>query len=369
MSGDGEVAAGAKPSDEGTTRAKRGRPRKRLDRAGLDPKLRAFAAELRLLVGERSYGEVANEIFQSRETVASACRGESLKSRAVVTAIVKCCGGDVEEWDFKWGAVALHLADAGLHRLLPRDDLLDLAALREALKEKEVLLRALERTELEHLRDAAAKVEPLLDKLDEDLPTTTEKNGRDAAECWGDLTDYLRRLVLIFDPAPIPTNSRGHADLTVVLDRLAGLGRLNGVKENEWEALATQIRSSYELANHSKWWVVNSDGMGGVYGDEFARYRAQAGRAASDLARVSSYPDLDAAVIPAAVMSPLYDPPRRTYIDSAIAFVVLGVLVTLVLACVGVSAHAWKVWGLLALAVVVVPVVGFLACVPHARRD
>ncbi|MFJ4916679.1 hypothetical protein [Streptomyces sp. NPDC088726] len=287
-----------------------------------------------------------------------------------MAAIVTCCKGDVEEWDTKWGAVALHLADAGLHRLLPRNELLDLAALREALKEKEVLLRAFERTELEHLRHAAAEVEPLLAKLDEDLPTTTEKNGRNAAECWADLTDYLRRLVLLFDPAPIPTNSRGHADLTVVLDRLAGLGRLNGVNEHEWEALATQIRSTYELANHPKWWVVSSDGMGGVYGDEFARYRAQAGRDASHLARVSSYPDLDAAVIPAAeVNRELYDPPRRSYVSSAMAFVGLGVLVTLVLACIGVSAYTWKLWGGIAFAVVVLPTVGCLACALHARRD
>ncbi|MEU0804124.1 hypothetical protein [Streptomyces sp. NPDC005970] len=140
-----------------------------------------------------------------------------------------------------------HLEEAGRQDLLPkRDGPLDRAALREPAAGAEVLLRAVKVRELDQRRLLLPKAEPLLVKLDEDLLTTAEKTGRDAAECWVDLTDCLRRPVLLFSHGPVPTGSRGHPDLTVVLDRLSEFEKRTGV--GEWQVLAVQIRSAYELA-------------------------------------------------------------------------------------------------------------------------
>lgn len=345
---------------------KRGRPRKPLDRAGLDPHLRVLAEDLRALVGDRSFDEVSRAIYRSVEGVAGACRGEVLKSRAVVVAVAKYCGGDEEEWNLRWGLAYLHLEAAGRQDLLPkRGESPDRAALREATADAETLLRAIGVRQLEQRRLALLKAEPLLAELDEELPTATEKNGRNAAECWADLTDYLRRLVLLFTNDPIPAGNRGDADLTVVLNRLSELGTRTGVRE--WQTLAAQIRAAYDLAQHTGWYAVDPQHTGlAAYGDEFARVRAEAGRRASQLARASAYLEAKADLVPAAAVDRArYDPPRSGYLGGAILLVLLGIPVTVGLICAGAPTPVWAVAGL----VVIHAAAAFVAAAAHARRD
>ncbi|MFF8024374.1 hypothetical protein ACFZDJ_25345 [Streptomyces sp. NPDC007896] len=212
------------------------------------------------------------------------------------------CGGAEEERNLRWGLTYLKLEDAGLQKLAPkRGEPLDRAALQEAAVDAEVLLRAIEVRKSELHQLALLKAEPLLAQLDEDLQATTEKNGGNAAECWVDLTDYPRRLVLLFSPAAIETDSRGHADLTVVLDRLAGFSTQTGVKERT--ALSVQILSAYELAQHTGWYSMDSGpNVYASYGDEFAHYRVQAGRKASQPA-------------PTLLLRP-NSPPRQPYVST-----------------------------------------------------
>ncbi|MFE6766673.1 hypothetical protein [Streptomyces sp. NPDC057689] len=330
-----------------------------------------LAEDLRALVGQRPFEVIAREIYRSLEAVAGACRGERLKSRAVVVDVAKCCGGDEQEWNLRWGLAYLHLEEAGRQDLLPtRGELPDREALREAAVDTGVLLRAIKVTELEQHRLALLKAEPLLHELDEVLPTTTEKNGRNAAECWSDLTDYLRRLILLFSHDPIPTDDRGHADLTVVLDRLCELGTLTGVQA--WRTLSVRIRSAYDLAQHTGWYSVDPGQTGLVaYGDEFAHVRAEAGRKASELARVSAFLDAKPALVPrAAVDRDRYDPPRSAYLANAVILALLAITVTVVLMCVDASTDAWVTWGYGA-GIVVLPTMASFVIVGtlHACRD
>ncbi|MFK0195887.1 hypothetical protein [Kitasatospora sp. NPDC090308] len=285
--------------------------------------------------------------------------------------MAKYCGGDEEEWNLRWGLAYLHLEEVDRQDLLPkRGELPDRAALREAAADADVLLRAIEARQSEQRRLALLKSEPLLAKIDEDLPTATEKNGRNAAECWADLTDHLRRIVLLFSHDPIPTDNRGHADLAVILDRLSKLETRTGVRE--WHTLAVRIRAAYDLAQHTGWYSVDPGQNGfAAYGDEFAPIRAEAGRKASQLARASAYLDSKADLVPAAAINrDRYDPPRSAYLAGAIFLSLLGTAVTIVLICAGASTEAWVTWGYVA-GVVVIPIVALFIVVGtlHARRE
>nr|WP_168515315.1 hypothetical protein [Streptomyces sp. S1D4-11]QIZ00584.1 hypothetical protein HEP87_50955 [Streptomyces sp. S1D4-11] len=297
-------------------------------------------------------------------------QGEELKSRALVVAVATACGGAEEEWNLRWGLTYLKLEDAGRQKLLPkRGEPLDRAALQEAAVDAEVLLRAIEVRKSELHQLALLKAEPLLAKLDDDLQTTTEKNGRKAAECWVDLTDYLRRLVLLFSPDLVETDSRGHADLTVVVDRLAGFSTQTGVKE--WTALSVQILSAYELAQHTGWYSMDSGpNVYASYGDEFAHYRVQAGRKASQLARASAYLAPEAELAPAAAIRlDRYDPARSAFRASVIVGVFIGIAVTVALWLLDVSAYAWEIWGHTAPIVLLPVVAGCAVAMRHARRQ
>jgi WD40 repeat protein len=82
-----------------------------LDR-GDGPEL-GFAADLRRLrekAGTPTYRKLAEHAHYSVATLAGAASGRRLPSLAVTLAYVRACGGDVQEWEQRWHAVAAEIA-------------------------------------------------------------------------------------------------------------------------------------------------------------------------------------------------------------------------------------------------------------------
>jgi WD40 repeat protein len=78
-----------------------------------DGALLRFAADLRRLrkkVGTPTYRELARRVHYSVTTLSSAADGRKLPSLAVTLAFVRACGGDADEWERRWHAVATELA-------------------------------------------------------------------------------------------------------------------------------------------------------------------------------------------------------------------------------------------------------------------
>ncbi|MFF7601834.1 hypothetical protein [Streptomyces mirabilis] len=99
------------------------------------------------------------------------------------------------------------------------------------------------------------------------------------------------------------------------------------------------------------------------YGDEFAHYRVQAGRKASQLARASAYLAPEAELAPAAAIR------LDWFRASAIVGVFIGIAVTVALWLLDVSAYAWEIWGYTVLIVLLPIVVGCAIAMRHARRE
>jgi hypothetical protein len=82
----------------------------------LDPQtgpLAQFASELRdlrRLVGTPTYREMSRAAGYSPSALSAAASGASLPSTGVLSAYVKACGGDIEEWLAKRTAVGVVLA-------------------------------------------------------------------------------------------------------------------------------------------------------------------------------------------------------------------------------------------------------------------
>src|SRR3954447_21991717 len=67
-----------------------------------------FAFDLRKLrdqAGRPTYRALAAQAHFSSTTLSDAAGGKRLPSLAVTLAFVRCCGGDVEEWEQRWHAV------------------------------------------------------------------------------------------------------------------------------------------------------------------------------------------------------------------------------------------------------------------------
>ncbi|MGW1807169.1 hypothetical protein [Streptomyces sp. NPDC002078] len=270
----------------------------------------------------------------------------SLPHMEGVVGVAGHLGADKEAWKLKWGRLYHQLRKDGETGLLPvRLDIREREALKAAAAEAEVLVRTIDVPPADSRPYDSMRAARLLAAIDRDLPTRTSKIGASADECWIDLTDYLKRLVLLFDPRPIPTNGDGHAHLRDVLPRLAGLAELTGM--SEWQDLTDQIRSTYKTAQNTGYEAVDPGWSAAVrYNDEFAGFRAAAGRKASQLARVgathiSDHPSLPPTAAP--VNRHQYDPPRSDYNATAAGMAVLATVVVVVLVLCDVS---WTTTGL-----------------------
>ncbi|MFE5540034.1 XRE family transcriptional regulator [Streptomyces sp. NPDC056519] len=82
---------------------------------GGDGPLRRFAAALRRLrheAGSPPYRDLASRAHYSVATLSGAASGRRLPSLDVTLSYVRACGGDVQEWEGRWHAVAARLAEA-----------------------------------------------------------------------------------------------------------------------------------------------------------------------------------------------------------------------------------------------------------------
>ncbi|MDH6129262.1 hypothetical protein [Kitasatospora sp. GP82] len=342
MSADGDSSTNA----GGPVRRRRGRPEKSLDIAGLDPILREFARELKKLKRDQTLKDLKTALPWSTSEFSKAFNAHKLPPLGLVAALAGYRGEDVGEWELKWAAVRRHLEKAGRTDLIQRSNPQSRDVLQANAAEAEAMLRTIEVQALDSRLVASLKAESLLAELDEKLPTGTSKNGDNPAQCWHDLADYLRRLVLLFDPRPIETGGSGPVGITDVLPRLADLAQLTGVQQ--WVELADQIGTTFDTARESGWLPTGSSpqSVAWVYLDRFASFRVTAGGIASRLARGSGYLTADAVLVePALVGVDHYDPPRSYH--RHIIFCVMGMLIlgTGVLLLRRTSGQEWMVWG------------------------
>ncbi|MGI5505944.1 hypothetical protein [Lentzea sp. CA-135723] len=91
-------------------------PRAESPLAGEDTELGRFAGDLRKLrekAGTPSYRALASRAHYSAATLSDAAGGKKLPSLAVTLAYAKACGGDEEEWEQRWRAIAAPPEPAG----------------------------------------------------------------------------------------------------------------------------------------------------------------------------------------------------------------------------------------------------------------
>ncbi|KJS62962.1 hypothetical protein VM95_05605 [Streptomyces rubellomurinus] len=319
--------------------------------------------------GRRTLKELAAALNWSQSEFSKAFNAVKLPPLGLVVALAELDGADAEEWRLRWAVVRRHLEQAGRTDLVQRPKPRERHALDTAAAEAEAMLRTIRARAVGSRKLAALNSEPLLAQLDKSLPTTTEKQGSGAEECWQDLTDYLRRLVLLFDPRPIEPARPGPAAITDVLPRLAELARLTDLPE--WTALAELISTTYESAHERGTTVVGAwPNLFVVYEDRFAAFRTAAGRKAAQLARSSGYLPADAVVVEAAPVDlDRYDPPRSQWRDLiGWMVVVLVVAPGVVLAVHGGSGQAWTGWAAWSTPVLVLAG-GVAVRMRHARKD
>ncbi|MER6573633.1 hypothetical protein ABT288_47720 [Streptomyces sp. NPDC001093] len=288
--------------------------------------------------------------------------------RAVV-GVAGHLGADKAAWKRRWARLHHKLQKEGRTDLLPgRQDMPEHEALKAAAAEAEALVRTIDVPRADSRPYDSMRAARLLAGINKDRPTRTFKIGASADECWTDLTDYLKRLALLFDPRPIPTKNDGHTHLRDVLPRLAGLAELTGM--SEWQDLTDQIHATYKTAEGSGWEAVDPGWSAAVrYNDEFAAFRAAAGRKASQLARagaahISDHPSLPPAVAP--VNRHQYDPPRSDITASGAGMAVLATVVTVILVLFDVS---WTTCGLVGGILVFAAVAFFISAKFRDSRD
>ena len=82
--------------------------------------LAGFAAdlrELRVRAGRPTYRQLALRAYYSPSTLSVAASGTVMPSREVTLALVSACGGDIEEWDIRWRALARSFKEQRSDRL------------------------------------------------------------------------------------------------------------------------------------------------------------------------------------------------------------------------------------------------------------
>ncbi|WP_063787278.1 hypothetical protein [Streptomyces sp. NBRC 110028] len=78
--------------------------------AGTVPRFAAGLRALRESAGRPTYRAMAGRTRYGVTTLSQAAAGKQLPSRAVTLAYVKACGGDVSEWERRWGEASAELA-------------------------------------------------------------------------------------------------------------------------------------------------------------------------------------------------------------------------------------------------------------------
>lgn len=313
---------GVDEPDGGASARGRGRPRRSLDITGRDPYMREFAREFRELVGGPYKTSGA---FLDNGEMSRLCNGKRLVGLNALRRVLKAKRANpevVEYWELRWALAYQYLKASGSSALARRKG--------EAEEASEIATQRADRLQsvaaLVQARQDSARhralraVKHLFDKLDQSLPNSRRKSGYGPAACWVDLTDYLRRLVLLFTD---PETRREHEwqTLSAILPHLAGLADTTGVAG--WRPLAEEITAAYEEAHREGWEVMPSTGPGLTdhhfcYIDKYSGFRAQAGERASQLARESVFLAEEPDVFPP---SPIdldrYDPPRSHYRHAA----------------------------------------------------
>jgi hypothetical protein len=284
--------------------------------------MREFAREFRELVGGpyRSSGAYLGAGEMSR-----LCSGKRLVGLDTLRRVLETKGAepeDVEYWELRWVLVYQYLKASGSSALARRKGEAEKAS--EIATQKADRLKAV--ADLVQAQQGSAHhqalraVEHLFDELDQSLPNPRRKRGDGPAACWVDLTDYLRRLVLLFTEPKTRKEHQGQT-LSTVLSHVVGLADMTSVAG--WRTLAEDIAAAYEEAHREGWEVMPSPGPGLAdhdvyYVDRYSGFRAQAGRRAAQLARESIFlaekPDV---FPPAPIDLDRYDPPRSHYRNAA----------------------------------------------------
>jgi hypothetical protein len=212
-----------------------------------DSELGSFAADLRRLrdkAGKPTYRALASRAHYSAATLSDAAGGKKLPSLAVTLAYVKACGGDEQEWEERWRAIAAppdptgEAPYVGLQAFQKEDadrffgrekltaKLVELAAARPFVgvfgasgSGKSSLLRA----GLLPRLDNALIFTPGVQPLDECAVRIAQATGESAVVLSSELTD----------PAALGLLARQH-DLVLVIDQFEEVFTLCGPEQRDW---------------------------------------------------------------------------------------------------------------------------------------
>lgn len=266
----------------------------------------------------------ASGAFLSTGELSRVCSGERLVALDTLRRLLQSKKAEpeyVEYWELRWVLAYQHLKASGSKALARRKGEAEAATAIAAQKADRLQVVADQvQAKQDHARHRALRAaEQLLAELDHSLPNTRQKRGYGPEACWVDLTDYLRRLILLFTDSKAHEKHNKHT-MSEVLPRLAGLAEITGVAG--WRELAEQIDAVWEKAHHEGWEVMTlsspEPAATYVYIDRDSQFRAQAGRRAAQLARESVYLAEKPVLFPS---SPLdldrYDPPRSHYRHAA----------------------------------------------------
>ncbi|MFI9152631.1 hypothetical protein [Streptomyces sp. NPDC053367] len=370
--------------EAGRTSASRGRRRGRrrsdLDaKPELDPRLRELARLLRQLLdgsnGEVSQIRVVEELKAAHyplapSTLSNILSGKRLPTLQIVQQLAQLRGADQGFWQTEWAVVCLQLRRDGLTHLFAvklTDE--ERAALKDpAVRQRVAEIDEAAAAERERIRRAAHAV---LDELESQRPSGREKKGWSAEDCWRDLTDFLVRLVTLFDERPVtgyPAAGMPREEILrdLVLPRVAELAGLTG--QSEWRPLAEEIAAKYRMdikdLTNGIAVMPYPDVSLPVHGDNYARYRAKAARHALILARKAIEhvrPDVE---LPPAMPSPGYPPAPDDYAQDFFdrplrqrAAVMLGMLAIFSVPAVVMAAG----WASSSVSTLLMPVFSFLS--------
>ncbi|MER6031378.1 hypothetical protein [Streptomyces sp. NPDC001851] len=260
----------------------------------------------------------------SASELSRVCSGQRLVALDTLRRLLESKGAEpeyVEYWELRWVLAYQHLKASGSRALPTRKGEAEEAMAIAAQKADRLQVLADEvQAKQDHARYRALRAaERLLAELDHSLPNARRKFGHGPEACWVDLTDYLRRLILLFTEREAHEKNNKHT-MSEVLPRLAGLAEVTGVEG--WRELAGQIAAAYEEAHREGWEVMSPPGLDPAappaYVDRYSHFRAQAGRKAGQLARESVFLAEKPVLFPS---SPLdldrYDPPRSHYRHAA----------------------------------------------------
>ncbi|THA45159.1 hypothetical protein [Streptomyces sp. A1136] len=256
----------------------------------------------------------------STAEISRACNGYRLPPIGSLRALLRASAAtpeEIEYWELRWVVAYQHLEASGSRLLVRRPG--EAEQVRAIAEQHPDRLQAiadgvLEQQDITRKR-ARLAAEKELAKLDHSIPNARPKIGYGPAACWVDLTDYLRRLLLLFtDP-----RKRKNPDGATMQEILAGLARLpdlTGV--TGWQQLADDIATAYDKAQRDGWEVTltgaDTLSMAEAYFDRYADFRAEAGQRAAQLARQSVFLAAKPVVFPpTAIDLDRYDPPRSHY--------------------------------------------------------